>query len=464
VTMNRTELVEEFGHAIHQHTAIVFVGAGISMSAGYPNWDQLIDDIRTDASVPNEIADAPLAAEYAEAELGRETFVRRLLVKLSSTTPKQVETLNHLARLPVAEYWTTNFDNLLETSLPDPFVRFTKDTDYAAPRDNAATKRLTKMHGSLSMRQGHAQSWESDPVITRGDFERYEFNHPLMWAQLKAQFLTNSFLFMGLSFNDPNVDLLLKISRALPPTLTRPAHFAILREEKNPAKVRAFELRVQDIENSGITVCLVDEFSELEEIAEELVRRSKSPNLFVSGSRLTDDEKATCGSIGSRLNDLGTELSVVSFAGDSALAVSGGFWESMVGDEYAPDRIRFYFRAQDGKAAPQHPKRMGSCIYTQLDIDAMRDKVFGQSRAVLVIGGGTRTRDEIEHAQSLKVPVIPIAIAGGLGKELWENLTPEELGLDGFVDNALWERLGSGDVNVVSRAVQEAVRKCMFLN
>jgi hypothetical protein len=463
VVLDRRALVEEFGRAVSQHKAVVFVGAGLSMAAGYPDWDGLIKTIRSNAKVPPAITDAPLAAEYAAAELGREQFEKKLLLKLSSVTPALSKTMSYLAALPVAEYWTTNFDNLLESALPSPFVRLTDDKDYAGARNADATKRLTKMHGSLSLEPGPSQSWESSPVITRGDFERYEFNHPLMSAQLRAQFLTSSFLFMGLSFNDPNVDVLLKISRSLPEDLDRPPHFAILREEKSPAKRRAYELKVRDLENSGIRVCLVNEFTELEEIAEELVRRSKRPNLFVGGSRLDDRGKQTSEAIGSRLNELGTELAIISFAGEAALAVSDGFWTSMIHGEYSPERIRFYFRAHGGKAAPKHPKRMGSCIYTHLDLDAMRSEVLAEARAFLVIGGGSVTDQEVQMALSIGIPVIPVAIGDGLGKLLWESRAPANLGLNDFVDAALWERLGSLDPNVVSRAVEEAVGKCMFL-
>lgn len=459
--MDTNEVIEQYARAVRQHTAAVFLGAGTSISAKYPDWNKLIAKIRRDASVPKNVTSAPLAAEYAEAELARGPFEKKLLLELNKvrppTAPAAVKTL---ANLPVVEYWTTNYDNLIEMALVDKRIdRVIRDDDYYRDRDALAIKRVTKMHGSLTQSKPGQATWEQKPVITRGDFERYEYDNPLMWAQLKAQFLTSSFLFVGFSFDDPNIEVLLRLSRSLDPHLQRRGHFATMRRPDNPGDIREFELRVADLERSGIYVAIVDSFPEIDGIADDIARRAKAPNVFVSGSRLEDEGLAMSESIGSSLGNL-DDIIVSSLAGPAGMSASLGFFKQIEArEQYAPERIRFFFRKSDTKAVPVLPNRIGAAFYTNLDQIPMREQVLDQVTVMIVIGGGDTTRDEVTAAVNRGVPVIPVGSVEGTSKTLWETRKPEQLNLTGLLSTEAWQKLGSDEPITVSAVVQEAVRK-----
>lgn len=462
VSMN--DLTDAFGKRVYEGSASLFIGAGLSIEAGYPGWTDLLAPILRAANVPEAAGhDASLSAEFAAQELGREKFNERLLQQLVAVQPKTSATSQKLAHLPVREYWTTNFDNVLEDALGSDAERVIADGDYATA-GGRSPKRLTKMHGSLSLGGGSIH-WESGPVITRSDFEAYQMTHPLIWAQLRAQFLTSSILFLGLSFNDPNVSVLLQLSRSIDPAVVRHPHFAVLKRESDPLKEREFQLRVRDLETSGIRIGLINDFKDIEQVVDAIRRRSRGPNLFVSGSGIETDteEEALCRAIGARFADI-DHLSVVSLAGPAALAVSTGFNSALRADEYDPERIRFYFRHRHDRPAPDHPKRMGTCIYTRLEVVDLRDHVLQNARAMIVLGGSNRTRDEVARAQSLRIPVIPVGAVPGLSEELWQRNKPSELDLDGLISDEDWTRLGSSDHNQVTRSVAHTVARVMSLS
>lgn len=455
--MELQQLIRDFALAVRHHRAGVFVGAGMSLDAGYPDWNGLIEDIRQVANVPDDVHAAPLAAEYAVLELGREAFERRLLDRLNEVHETDSANVRALVALPVHEYWTTNYDTVLEHAMGSlAITRITRDAQFADGEQPGATKRLTKMHGSLSQPEFGKPGWETPPVITRSDYEKYEQVHPLVWAQLRAQFLTTSYLFLGFSFDDPNIEVLLRLSRSLPEGLQRQGHFALMRRPDNAAQHREFELRVQDLKRSGIHVAEIDTYAAIEGVLTEIRRRAKAPNVFLCGSAIDDATVAALEDIGSAFEQLPRDIAVSSLAGPAALALSSGFRRATVAvGTYDPERIRFYFRrTDDGRPAPEHPKRIGACYYTNLATEPMREQVIDRCTAVVVCGGGDRTREEVDFALGLGLPVVPLALGGGAAAELFQTRTREELNAD-FVDPDLWQQLAATDPIMLTATVRE---------
>lgn len=109
---------------------------------------------------------------------------------------------NHaiLARLPIRTCWTTNYDKLIETALTD--ARKTPDVKHVdsqlpvtKPKRDAV---LYKMHGDVD----HPQ----DAVLTRDDYEAYGGKHLGFVNALVGDLTGKTFLFIGFSFLDPNLD------------------------------------------------------------------------------------------------------------------------------------------------------------------------------------------------------------------------------------------------------------------
>ncbi|PPF20866.1 SIR2 family protein [Rathayibacter sp. AY1A7] len=214
--ISRTEFLVGYGDAVRRGTAAMFVGAGMSVASGLPDWNQLIAPLRAEADVPDEITDAPIAAEYILAELGEHRMRRLLLDELTRTAAGPSDAVRDLMRLAVPEYWTTNYDTLLEEACEDSLHRVVADEDYAVERPLGVARRLTKLHGSLDIPDGKPREWEVPPVIARSDYERFEFEQPLKWSMLRAQFLLVIFV-PGLQLRRPKYQCALACCKVASP-------------------------------------------------------------------------------------------------------------------------------------------------------------------------------------------------------------------------------------------------------
>lgn len=409
-------MLDRFGRAVLAGNAALFVGSGLSKAASgkFPDWRELLDPMRSEAEIPKSLADLPLAAEYYEQVKGRRKLEDHIADAIGGIRASSSRGHELLAELPVSEVWTTNYDRLLEEAMPSASVVL--NDRNLANRLEPGHKRLIKLHGSLAT----DASWEAPPVITRGDYERYEQTHPRMWAALTATFLTRSVLFIGFGFDDQNVELLLRLSR----TLESPAseHFAVLRRPKCETDAKLFQHRVRDLERSGVSVVEVKEHGDLVPLLELLVRRCKPPHLFVSGSG--DGIDKICRHLGSRLASV-RGITLVSLAGDAGRGVSYGFAEKLRRQGlYDADRVRFLFRAKDEEAGippPAPDERTGVAVYTDWDVGRLRREAIDGARAMVVLGGANRTRAEARVADESGIPIVPMAASGGVAYEIWST-------------------------------------------
>jgi len=460
--ISRTEFLVHYGDAVRRGTGAMFVGAGMSVASGLPDWNQLIAPLRAEANVPDEITDAPIAAEYILAELGEHRMRRLLLDELTKTAAGPSDAVRDLMRLAVPEYWTTNYDTLLEEACEDSLHRVVADEDYAVERPADAARRLTKLHGSLDLPDGNPREWQVPPVIARSDYERFEFEHPLKWSMLRAQFLTSSFLFLGFSFDDPNINALLRIVRSLPPGLRRAPHYAVIRRPADTGRRRVFDLFAADLHRAGIHVLPIDDFGELDELVRDILLHAREPNLFIAGRAETDVARLVCAAVGAQLKSMTQKVTLLSLGGSAALRVALDLKSTLLPGEYRPERMRVYYRRSEAGDGVELNDRVGMAVFTDLDLDALRTAVFAQTRALLLVGDGTRVRDEVALARAQGIPVVPIAMSGRAARDLWTSATPASLGLEAPDVDVLWARLNDPSVPLAVDAARSLLSYILF--
>lgn len=159
------ELIARFGDYVEERDATVLVGAGLSQAAGYPNWHGLLASVRVNLGL-GDMDDLPLVAQYYANEHGKfelEEFVRRKLRGVLSGQPQVSHRL--LAKLPLTEIWTTNYDDLIERAIGETANLYIDDSDLARPR-SATGCRVYKMHGSLC-------NGETPLIISRDQYDQY---------------------------------------------------------------------------------------------------------------------------------------------------------------------------------------------------------------------------------------------------------------------------------------------------
>lgn len=175
------------------------VGAGLSMNAGLPNWGELL------ARVPAAQMVGPLRVgenllDYAtriEAVDGRPSFVAAIAQQCRANR----YALGHaiLGSMPIREFVTLNYDQLLEAAARDAGAPLT-----VIPHSSITSRdrRLLKLHGCVARTE--------DIVITRRDYDAFDGWRAAFKGVVEAQLITRHMLFIGFGMADPNVEEVLK--------------------------------------------------------------------------------------------------------------------------------------------------------------------------------------------------------------------------------------------------------------
>jgi|GEM_PF-392950 len=202
--------VKDYSDALSKGKASVFAGAGLSVPSGFVNWAGLLapmaSELKLDISKETDLIS--LAQYYCnQFSHGRATLAQAINREFSQQKhPSQSHQL--LASLPIASYWTTNFDSQIEVGLSQASktVQVMADkTDFGLQQSRDTV--VYKLHGDAKK--------PDTTVISKDDFEAFEKNRGIFKIHLQSQLSLNRFLFLGYSFNDPNVVHVLGTIRGL---------------------------------------------------------------------------------------------------------------------------------------------------------------------------------------------------------------------------------------------------------
>lgn len=463
--MTPDELVQNFGSAIEARQAALLVGAGLSAGAGYPLWDDLISGAAAGVSV-GRVPDYPAWAQYIEAAPGGASILLEQVVhRISGVRPEPQENHGLIARLPIDDVWTTNYDSLLEGA--GQWDVIAQDDDLVLRSTGA--RRLYKMHGSIPFKATEPVGGRMQLVITRNDYERYaEQTHPRFWRLVQAQFLTSSFLFLGFSFEDPNFEDIFKMVRGAIGEGPLMQHYAVMRRPDDDAGV--FASRVRDLESVGVRVVEIADYAEVTSILRRLVARSLPMRLLVSGSARTPAHPSWSGgtypteSTPRDLDVLADSLGVsLAEAGVPGLMAAGevgarvGYAYLAARDPYDPAAFLLLRRRSDGQDLTPPCRRIGEIRLADTEPGQLRDHAFRSVRCLLVLGGGQGTLDEVARARAAGMGVVPVAVTGGAALKIWQEMRSDllchEIGQQ-RVPADLFEQLATDRVSAIAAAVR----------
>lgn len=467
--MEASRLIASFGQYVDDREATVLVGAGLSRDAGYPDWSGLMEKVRDELGRP-DLDDLPLLAQYYISEHSERALQQVIRQELAlDPLPQPTRCHEFLTALPLAEIWTTNYDDLIERAMADGAHTYVRDEDLAR-RDDSTGCRVYKMHGSLSH--------PGQPLVAaRDQYIRYPDSHGRFWALLQASFLTKSFLFLGFSFEDPNFGQVFQTIRRARYDIHR-EHFAVLRKPPAEQGKSLFNLHVKDLEAIGINVATIDEYSQLEVLLKQLIARCRPCRLFIAGSS-PEDKPDTGDSYPSidltePMSDFANQLGAA-FEETSVALSAGGAFGARVG--YAllrrlqetrglhAERFVLLRRSKD-QPLDEPSQRFGTIVFQGSDQHEMRDAAFGGARAVLAIGGGAGTADEIRRAREDGLGVVPIGMFDGSALQEWTRISEhlEDYRLGGLpVDRADFESLRYGNPEECARAAARLSEQALYI-
>jgi len=263
----RTEVLTEVSEHYHSGRFSMFLGAGVSSSAGLPDWDTLLNslfvsmltDVKgSEKKIDNEQVssivkrlrevDGPSAlmlARYVRKGLSagsgpeQSEFIRSVTKQLyslrdqrfslSSPLIKAISSLCTPSRTgaKVKSVLTYNFDDLLERELDSRQLSFRsifEEVDLASPDELP----IYHVHGILPEDRAKFPNIDKATLVFSEEGYHQIYGAPYHWSNLIQlnSLKENACLMVGLSLTDPNLRRLLEISSK---SIDKPKHFAFLK-------------------------------------------------------------------------------------------------------------------------------------------------------------------------------------------------------------------------------------------
>lgn len=284
--------IRDFVKDLNNGSASIFAGAGLSVPAGYVNWTDLMEEIAHDLGldIENEKDLISLAQFHVNENQTRSKLNRKILEEFTEET-KETENHKIIARLPLSSIWTTNYDQVLEKTIQ----KENKVVDVKYKNNQLLTTRpkrdtvIFKMHGDVNH--------PDEAIITKEQYEQYHSTHEPFINALAGELTTKTFLFIGFSFTDPNLDYVLSRLNFRFRENQR-QHYCFVKKHKlgdseNPDQAsldynnRRQTLTINDLKRYGIKSLLIDEYSDITQILRDIEYKYKKKTIFISGSAET---------------------------------------------------------------------------------------------------------------------------------------------------------------------------------
>jgi hypothetical protein len=335
--------------------------------------------------------------------------------------------------------WTTNYDKLIEKSFEaiEKRIDVKYDIDQLPLRPYDVDVTIYKMHGDVD----HPDK----AVLTKDDYERYDIDKHPFTEILRTDLIRQSFLFVGFSFTDPNIEYILSRLRILLKTKNRNHHCIMRRPEKPVSKTKVaskrfkhdlarFRHRIDDLQRFGIQTVVIDDHSELDPILQKLVDCSIVKNVFVSGSA-HDYNPMGREKLESLARTLGKELILRGYrlVTGYGLGIGGA---CILGAYEAANSKRIKV---PGKSLLLRvfPQDINDPYERRETYKRIRSEIMEQSSAVVFLSGNkidsasgnTVLADgmmkEFDMAKQLQRVLIPVAVTGHVAKKIWDEIEPK---------------------------------------
>ena len=475
--MKREKFIDLYVQEIDQGRAGLFIGAGLSMKAGYPSWKTLVTEMAEELGL--DIEREHDLAGLVQFSLNKAGRVRTRLTSIISENFSEhrpvPEVFRTLARLPIKSVWTTNYDELIERAWAAQRLRMDiKTENHQLAADNpAAHAVLYKMHGTIT-----------DPsrvVIARADYETYRHERGDFINLLHSHLVSRSLLFLGISFTDPNLHYLFTLIREAFRDSPR-QHFAVVRRPQRDGysgkgakrdyeyDLRRHEFWVDDLQNYGIQCVEVADWDEIDILMEAVERRISFGSVMISGSYpdgLDPDLAGARARIEAIARGVGAYL-----ARDGRRLVSG--YGLVVGSAALTGMLDELYREE----APNLERRLFLRPFPQIVPEGVdrgvhfrryREDLVRQAGICIIVAGATLSDDglvpakgveeEYEMMRALDRIPVPVGSTGGAAEEIWRLVDRDYKVVFGKMPRKLFEALNDHglDTQDMVRAVGAVV-------
>ena len=439
VAVEKKELFKEYTRALREDSAALFVGAGLSVGAGYVDWKSLLKEIAEDLGldVAKESDLIGLAQFHLNQRQGRDR-INQLLIDNFLEDVTLTENHHQIARMPVPSIWTTNYDDLIEKGFEQAGKRVDvkrRESDFATTKRNSDVV-VYKMHGDKTN--------PAEAILTKEDYETYDKSRELFTIALKGDLVTKTFLFLGVSFTDPNISYILgRVKRLLEGNARQ--HYCLIKRPKSGEcgdddySCNRFAHWLADLRRYKVIPVLIDSYSEVTEVLAELNRRYHLKNIFLSGSAQDfsplgkEPFEKLCQLLGKEL--IAKDFNIVSGFGLGVgnMVIVGAMSSLKRNDD---ERLQLWPFPQEVPVGMDRKE-----IWTQY-----RQRMLSNAGICVVLSGNKNVDgkvvpadgvyEEVRIAKEQGKLIVPIGATGHVARELWEEMTADLAKHYGAVDVA----------------------------
>lgn len=440
--MNDAErFLRDYSRAVLDYTAGMFLGAGTSMSAGYPSWKGLLKDVADELRLElHDLEDLAAVAQWSiQKHNSKRTRISQAIVDQITPEKPIPPALKVIARLPVRSVWTTNYDKLIERA----FGEISRPYDLKATQAQLAMKgavpgavKIYKMHGTIDD--------VKSLVIATEDYELYRQSRGAFLNLLEAQMMSSTFLFVGVSLTDPNIRHVLAAIRHSFPDVP-PQSFLIAKspdraefksEDEYEARRMRHEYWVADLERYGFEVVEVPTYGAIDDLLLALERRVAMGRAWVSGSWVESEPSVPAEPASELAEALGQlvakrGLTLVTGSGLTVGPASlRGFLDGLQRSGAWDLERRLIVRP-----FPQPPAGLAPNLEQWKQL---REEMARLSGTMIIVGGVKRASggqieiaggvfDEFERALAHQCFILPIGSSGGAAREIAARLVGSDI-------------------------------------
>jgi hypothetical protein len=457
--------IKDFLSEIEENNAAVFAGAGLSAASGHVDWKGLLHEFADELGldIQKETDLLSLIQYHLNKNANNRHLLNQKITKEFHHGKRPNENHKILARLPVSLYWTTNYDKLIETALQEAgkIVDIKYTTPHLARTIPGRDVTIYKMHGDVD----HPEN----TILSKDEYEKYYHTHGPYINALSGDLVSKTFLFIGFSFTDPNLDYVLSRIRVAYQNNQR-HHYCFFREVQKTTgeDEKEYEYRrlkqalaIQDLLRFNIKVLMVQEYGEINAVLKEIETRYKQKTIYVSGSAAEygtwkpEIAELFISKLSKGLIKNGYKIVSGFGLGVGSSVISGVLEEIYMNrKEKLKDQLllRPFPQGEIGKLRwEEYRKDMIS--YAGIAIFLFGNKLVDGK---LELADGVRK--EFEIAAKSGALVLPIGATGYVSKELWGEVHEQyESYFPGKVNLQLFEQLGLEDLtpdDIVKHVIQ----------
>ena len=442
--ISKEDFISAIISAKQENGISAFVGAGLCSDANIPDWQHLLEPCAKEMNISiDEKTDLFKFAQYYANRYGYNKL-RKIINKTLNTYQHDSKLVTSILNVGFCSIWTTNYDKVIENNIVDMNTNSNTIFDEKDLANISWQNRINifKLNGDINNLD--------NIVITQNDIDNYQKNHALFLTFLKRELVTNTFLFIGYSFNDHIVlSALAEINSYLKESCN--THYTIMKNKHT----NEFDMFIEDLEKRyHIKTLLVEEYCEIPELLNDLRNKILNRNIFISGSfeylSKQEDDFAynLCKLLGEKLIEYNYNI-VTGFGRNIGYYISGVATQKIINSNIDRFEERLIMRPFAHIMSAEEDTQFRKILIGHANTVIF---MFGQFLNNNIPENSKGTLEEYELAKEMGKRIIPIGITGYSAKQIFDDVE-KNLILYPYLENYLKILGNEKDVDKLTSAI-----------